>query len=331
LINLEEKKSKALYFEICQGYTKIINDNQELYIKHFGDYHLGQFEDQYFAFFKKAINKGLPSEEDKLKLLIDQDHWSEKEENELVYKRQKIEKLEKIHKNLYLKAQVERSRKEIDSLKKDVKNIEENRKDLMGVYAEIYAQNKLEYIYILNSFYKDPDLKEKLLNIEDQEDIDNNQYYKYIILHNSSIEKFESQTIKKLALCEFLQNLIYMSEQNAYYFYKKPTYLLTYYQSSMFSYGKFFANLLSSPEAKKLDAESKNDPDKLIDWYNAVINFKSKNQNAGSSGKGLSFVMGATEEDIDYLGQEKRVDLNELAKAKGGVLNISDLAKLSTM
>jgi len=331
LINLEEKKSKALYFEICQGYTRIINDNQELYIKHFGDYHLGKFENQYFNFFEKAVKKGLPCEKDKLKLLIDQDHWSEEQEKELVYKKEKIEKSEKIHKNLYLKAQVERSRKEIDSLKEEVKNIEQNRKDFMGIYAEIYAQNKLEYTYILNSFYKDSDLKEKLFNVEEQEDIDNNQYYKYIVLHNDSIEKFDSKTIKKLALCEFLQNLIYLSEQNAYYFYKKPTYLLTYYQSSMFSYAKFFANLLNSPEVKKLDIATKNDPDKLMDWYNAVTNFKSKNQSSGGSGKGLSFVMGATDEDIDYLGQEKRVDLNELAKSKGGVLNISDLAKISTM
>jgi len=329
LIDIEEKKLKALYFEICQGHSKLIYNNKELYIKHFGDYNLGQFEEQYFIFLKKATDSGLPSQEDKLKLLIDQEHWSTQQENDLKYKKDKLERLEKIHKNLYLKNQVEKSRKDINQLKIDIEKIEKDRKELMGIYAELYAQNKLEYIYILNSFYKDPNLNEKYFNLEEQDEIDNNLYYQYIILHNASIEKFDIKNIKKLSLSEFLQNAIYMAEQNAYYFFKKPIYLLTYYQFSLFNYGKFFASLLSSPEAKKLDLQTKKDPEKLIDWYNALINFKVKNPN--SSGKGLNFVMGATEEDIDYLGQEKRVDLNELAKSKGGVLNINDLAKLSKM
>ena len=325
LINLEEKNLKVLYYEICNGYSKIFH-KEDIYIKHFGDFDFGEFENNFFYYFEKAKSSGLPSYEEKLKVLEDQGYWTKFQEEELKYKKEKLKKLESVHKNLYLKAQVEKSRKDIDKLKKDVENLDRDKKDFMGMYAETYAQNKLEYIYILNSFYKDPELKNKKFNIE-EDDIESALYYEYILIHNKAIEKFDLKQIKNLAIADFFQNIISISEQNAYYFYNKPVHRLTYYQMSMFNYGKFFSNLLSNEEAKKLDEKTKKNPDKLIDWYTALVNFKTKNPK--SSGKGISFVMGATEEDLDYLGQEKRVDLNTLAQSKGGTLTIEDLSKIS--
>jgi hypothetical protein len=82
------------------------------------------------------------------------------------------------------------------------------------------------------------------------------------------------------------------------------------------------------PESKKIESNIRNNPDKLIEWYNAFVNFKGKTSSK-STGKNMSFVMGANQSDLNYLAQEEQQDLNEIAKSKGGTLNIQDLAKLT--
>jgi hypothetical protein len=326
LINIADKRLKLLFFDICNRYSSLIDKDQHIYIKHYGEFDSGAFEEYFFEYYEKARKNGLPTYAEKEKLLISENYWTEEQEKELKYKTEKLEKLEKIYSGLFLKSHIDKSKKEITELKKEVKILSDDKKDLMGIYAESYAQGKVDFIYILNSFYKDKDLKDRLLDI-DICDIDENAYYKYIILHNKAIEKFNINNIKRIALSDFFQNMVNAADANCYFLFNKAIYDLSYYQSSIFSYGKFFHTVLGLPEAKKLDSETKKDPDKLMEWYNAFANFKSKNPNA--SGKGMNFVMGANKEDMEYLKQEVKNDVNDMAKAKGGTLGIADLAKLS--
>lgn len=326
MINLEEKKLKLLFFEICNRYSKVLDKDDVIYIKHYGEFDSGEFEEYFFEYYDKAKKSGLPTYAEKEKFLISENYWTENQEKELKYKKEKLDKLEKSHKDLFLKSHIDKSKKEIEQLKKEVFTLSNEKKELMGIYAESYAQNKVDYVYILNSFYKDKKLKNKLLNI-DSYDVDENIYYKYIILHNKVIERFNINNIKKLSLSDSFQSIINIADSNCYYFFNKPIYDLSYYQSSIYSYGKFFHTVLALPEAKKLDLETKRDPDKLIEWYNAFVNFKTKNPK--SSGKGMSFVMGANKEDMEYLKQDVKNNIDDIAKAKGGALGIADLAKLS--
>lgn len=326
MINIADRKLKLIFFEICNRYSKILDKDGPIYVKHYGEFDSGEFEEYFFEYYDKARKNGLPTYAEKEKLLISENYWTEEQEKELKYKTEKLEKLEKIHSGLFLKSHIDKSKKEIKDLKKEVLNLSNDKKELIGIYAESYAQNKVDFIYILNSFYKDKNLKVKLLDIENY-DIDENIYYKYILLHNKALEKFNIDNIKHLSLSEPFQNMINGSDANCYYLFNKPICNLSYYQMSIFSYGKFFHTVLGLPEAKKLDSETKKNPDKLIEWYNAFINFKNKNPN--SSGKGMNFVMGANKEDMEYLKQETKSDVNEMAKAKGGALGIADLAKLS--
>jgi len=323
LVNLEEKKHKLLFREICQGYSRIDIDQEKIYIKHFGDYDFGEFEAEFFYFLEKAKKNGLPTYEERMDLLNSNGDWTKKEDSNLEYKKTKLKTLKKIHTDLFLKSQIDRSRQEMEDLTKEIEKIEKDKKDIIGIYAESFAQNKLEYIYILNSIYQDPELKHKKFEI-DSDDIDNNQYYKYISYHNKAVERFDLSEIKKISFAEFFQNLIGLSEQDAYYFYQKPIYKLTYYQMSVFSYGRFFYHVLGLPDSKKLEENIKKDPEKLMDWYNATVLFKTKHK---SSGSGMSFVVGAQKGDLEYLNQtDKTSDLGELAKSKGGTLNMADLA-----
>ena len=326
MINVLDKKLKLLFFEICNRYSKVLDGNNNVYIKHYGEFDSGEFEEYFFEYYDKAKKNGLPTYIEKEKLLISEGYWTEEQQKELKYKQEKLEKLEKIHGGLFLKSHIDKSKKEIKELKKEVLTLSNDKKELMGMYAESYAQSKIDFIYILNSFYKDKELKVKLLDVENY-DIDENIYFKYIILHNKAIEKFNIDNIKQLSLSEPFQNMISAADGNCYYLFNKPIYNLSYYQTSIYSYGKFFYTVLGLPEAKKLDSESRKNPDKLIEWYTAFVNFKSKNPNA--SGKGMNFVMGANKEDMEYLKQEVKNDVNDMAKAKGGTLGIADLAKLS--
>jgi hypothetical protein len=326
LIDLADKKLKLLFFEICSGASKVSNKDKQFYIKHFGDFDSGEFEEYFFENYEMAKKSGLPNLEEKEKFLIEQNYWTKDKNKELEYKTAKLNNLEKTQSKLFLKSHIDKNKKEIQELRSDVKELGDEKNELLGVSAETYSQNKLEYFYILNSFYKDKALKEKLFDFYN-DDVDPNAYYEYIVIHNKTIEKFNVDNIKSLAISSFFQNAISTSNENCYYLFNKPIYSLTYYQNSIFTYGKYFSNILAMPEARKLEDGIKNNPDKLIEWYTAFINFKNKNPSG--SGKGMSFVMGANKEDMEYLKQDSKMDMNDIANAKGGKLDIQDLAKLS--
>lgn len=329
MTDIAERKLKLLFFEICNKYSKVLDsDNEDIYVKHYGEFDSGEFEEYFFEFYEKAKKNGLPTYSEKEQFIIDQKYWTKENDEELKYKKNKLSRLKKIYSDLFIKTQIDQSKKDIKDLEQRVTQLEEEKKDLIGIHAESYAQSKTDFFYIISSFYKDKELKNKLLDITDSE-IDENAYYKYIIIHNKAIEKFNHENIKKIALSESFQNMIGAAETNCYFLFNRPVYSLSYYQSSIYSYGKFFHSVLSLPESKKIESNIRNNPDKLIEWYNAFVNFKGKTSSTKSTGKNMSFVMGANQSDLNYLAQEEQQDLNEIAKSKGGTLNIKDLAKLT--
>ena len=76
-----EKECRAAYQDIIAGYT--FNEKESVYIKHFTDEDVAFLDVSYIKAQKSAEEKGLLKEEDKLKLLKENDHWTD--EDELAY------------------------------------------------------------------------------------------------------------------------------------------------------------------------------------------------------------------------------------------------------
>ena len=329
---LEEKKLKIIFKEVISGKTKVYDNlaKQQLYIKHYGDYSSVDLDEYYLNFYQKAIAEGLPTEKEKIQFLISEDLWSDKDDEKIKYYADKLNTLKDLKSKTYLLSQLDKLKKEISEISVELNTLKAKKIELLGYTAEKHTESKVEYYYILNSYFLDENLTDKRFK-EDDNDIETfGQYNFYIKLHNLAISKYNIKNIKKVAVSYYMQSLLSLSKENAYYFFGKPVYSLTYYQSSLYSYGLFYDKISSSPEYSKVSQEVKDDPDKLIEYYSATSNLKRKVEN-NKDVKGPVFVMDATEKDLDFLNQNKtkhnQNSLDDLAKKQGGALNLEDLAK----
>jgi len=331
LTDIESKKVKILFYEIVEGKSQCLDPFTKdiLYIKHFGEIDSSKFENYYLINYDQAVAKGLPTTKDQYDYLIKEGLWSEDKEKQFLLKKDNIKDLVKAKDRIYLSSKIEKINKDISKLEIELKLIEKEKSELMGLTAEIYARNKMEYHYIYNSFYIDEALKKQKF-AEDNFDIEStSQFNKYVDLHNNTVEKFNIKNIQKLAISDFMQSMIGLSESKIHSFFGKPIIQLSFYQSSLFLYGKYFYNILSLPEAKRIKDETKQDPEKLMDWFLTSRNLKNKLQSSNIK-EGMVFVNEATEEDLKGLNEgvdQKPSNLDKLAKEKGGQLGLQDLVK----
>lgn len=329
---LEEKKLKIIFKEIISGKTKVYDslEKKDLYIKHYGDYASASLDEYYLRFYQKAIIEGLPTEKEKTEFLIKENLWTIQDDEKIRYYSDRLNILKDLKSKTYLLSQLDKLKKETSEISVELSGLKNKKNELLGYTAEKYTDNKVEYYYILDSYYLDENLTDKRFKENDSDIETFGQYNYYIKLHNLAVSKFDIKNIKKIAVSYYMQNLLALSKENAYYFFGKPIYSLTYYQSSLYSYGLFYERMSSSSEYSKISQEIKDDPDKLIEYYSATSNLKKQVEN-NKDVKGPVFVMDATQKDLDFLNQNKtkhsQDSLDTLAKERGGTLNLQDLAK----
>ena len=111
-------------------------------------------------------------------------------------------------------------------------------------------------------------------------------------------------------------------------FYGKPFCNLTYNQIRLIVYTRVFKNIFDNNE--NIPDNIRKDPAKLLEFGGSSREERDKVSEKLSNGSAGTLV-GATDEDYEYLGIEKPkggISLHEEAKKKGGTLNMEDLMKL---
>ena len=78
------------------------------------------------------------------------------------------------------------------------------------------------------------------------------------------MDRFADINLKRVAVSGFYLNNFYLCKDNPFIFYGKPVVGLTYPQTELFSFGRYFKGILTEikppPTEEQLD-----DPDKLIE------------------------------------------------------------------
>jgi len=150
-------------------------------------------------------------------------------------------------------------------------------------------------------------------------------------IYNGVNLKFSEQNLKKIALSSFYLNMFNLSSDNPYYLYGKPIVDLTFYQMEIFSFARYFKNVVSNSKHSPPE-EYYNDPDKLIEWLETSKNADEmieKNDTQKTDGTVATSIIGAKKEDLAKIGADKNViSLHDVAEQKGGVLTMEDLMKL---
>jgi hypothetical protein len=111
-------------------------------------------------------------------------------------------------------------------------------------------------------------------------------------------------------------------------FFGIPICQLTYNQVRLIVYARVFKSIFDNNE--NIPEQIRSDPKKLLDYGSISKDEREKMKEKISGGDGSTLV-GATQEDYDYIGIERpsnTVSLHEEAKKKGGTLDMKDLMKL---
>ena len=318
---------RILFSEIISGLSSVSHSFfGRVFIKHFSYLETGNLDSEFNIYLSQYTDKGIPTYKIREKEIIENGFWTQTENDSLTDNLKLISNLRINISKDYLYTRRQNLKDEIKKIEKDINKLRIKKEHYIGETAEYYANKKLTYYKIENSYFKDRDCKIKLL---ENDEIEDDKYGELIQKYNDFQEKFSGETIKKIAISPFFTNIFYLSEDNAYYFYGKPIINLTMYQSDLFSLGRYFKNILSNNQ--NIPGEVRNNPDELMEWIEIQNNAKEQKiiGNDNDEGGGAGSIVGANKRDLEVLGIQidTKNSLSEKLKKNKGIMTKDDLLK----
>lgn len=323
---------RILFSEVINGFT-LTNHSVfgQVFIKHFSYVEVGQIDSVYNTYLETAEKQGIPTYKEREKQIIADGFWTQKEEDYINDNEKLVTNLKINISKDYLPSRRKILRSQINEIQKDINKYKLRKDYFIGQTAEHYANKKLTFYKIINSYFKDVESKEKLIQNPDEEIRGDESYYELISLYNKYQEKFDSDNMRMLSISPFFTSIFYLSSDDAFSFYGKPIVNLTNYQADLYSYARYYKSVISQ-FGSSIPNEIKNNPEELSEWVDVRQNATEQkiigddNQDGGGGS-----IVGANSEDLKILGivVPKKNPLFEELKKKGGTLNKDDLFRLT--
>ena len=320
---------RKIFRDICLGYSKVKYNNNELYVKHFHSHDYIEINEKESEYLEKAKKRGLPLEEKSLSDAIENELWSQSDEDFIERQKIFLENLKKTKNNLNLKSERDAHQKIIDKEELSLNKKLSEKIDILGNTAEAYASKQINDYYIINSFFSDKQLNNKYLSDDLFNELSYSEIKDYTDINNSVVKTLSEENIQRMILEEFFFPFMYITE-GPNQFFGKAAVELTNNQLSVLTYTRIFKNIFDN---------NQDIPEKIRKNPSALLDFSSNSKNREKIKEhldrdGASTVFGATAEDYEYMGVQKESvksapSLTEAAKKKGGSLNMQDLMNLS--
>jgi hypothetical protein len=324
-------KLRMIFADILRGYSVCEYKDSEFYIKHLSHYDATDLDYEREKQIRKAAEAGLETETSKLKELEEADLWSRKQESQGTELESYLINLKTTRSKLFLAEERNRITLQIEGVEKEISDLETERKNLLGLTQESFADKKINELYIFSSIFKEQERKTPLFEKEEEEEMDLQELYELIRAYNGKLADFNGENLKRMALSGFFLNLFYLCKDNPFTFYGKPAMDLTFYQAELFTHGRYFKNILQNSKTKPPE-DIMGDPDKIIEWYESSTNAQEAMSKINKDSAGGSSIVGASREEMKKLGAiddtEQGIDLAAEAAKKGGELTMDDLIKL---
>lgn len=323
--SLTNSKLFLSFNEIIKGYSKRKFRGSPIFIKHLGIAEKAFFDFRFKEFYEHALSSGILSEEEALKRIVEDEFWSEKEEDEIDVLKDYIDRLILTKKNFVRKLEIETISKQIDEERQKLAKKISQRKEVLGKTAEEYASNRSNDYIIYESLFKDENLKERVFKESEFEEMTYEDLVEYILFFNEYMDDFKEYNLQKIALLDFFQPYYLVLDQPMQ-FWGKPMVQLTDFQVRVTIYGKIFKNIFETTE--NIPEEIKKDPDRLFEYTDktkAKKNLESKQKNKDkASGEA---VFGATKEEMQEMKTSGAKTINEVMKGKK-TMTMDELMKL---
>ena len=324
---MELKSYRKLLKEITEGYSSYFIEEELRFIKHQSTADLVDFDDVYQMYFDRALTKGLPTEEEIFENLKAEGFWTEKDDAELDSQTFYLESLVKNKKNIYLKSALDQVNTQIKEAQEKLAELVHKKTSLVTNSCEMYASNRANDFYIVNSFYKDKELTDPLFTQEEYEYMDASEASKLIKMYNEFHNRFSEENIQKLTLQGFYR-IYYAFSETANDFFGDPILYLTNFQLNLIMYTRIFKNIFDQYD--DIPERIMDDPAALLDFANSA-DAREEMKKKFDGDNAASTIVGATKEDMEELGisPNQGTSLAEAAKKKGGSLDMKDLMDLS--
>ena len=331
---MDSKKThefRKVYADIINGYSIVESSKEKIYVRHLSETDIGLISSKYKIHYEEAQSKGLLTTKQKIKLLKDQEIWSEQEDKEMKRLSSELERNVLTKKNLIIKSQIEEVSNLIKEQEKELKILEGNQSEMVDLTCEKYADRKSNEEIINICLFKNNQLKENIFTRKEYEEMDQSRLYAYIYIYNEALSSFTSKFIKQLATLPFFMNSFLICNDDPMIFFGKPIVELTNFQIDLFSTGKYYKSIMSS--AGSPPESEYEDPEKLVEWYDgAEAKQLAKKSLEGKEG---STIVGADREQIqeaidnDPLAVDLGKEIKKVTEEKGKkVLNMADVMKI---
>lgn len=323
---MTDTQLKVVFFDVLNGFSKFNSKEYgEIYIKHSDNFSSLELNREYDFLLNKALNSGLPAEKDKLKQLEEEKLWTAKEDREIYDLEFYIKNLYKTKSQLHLSRDIEQIKKQIKEEEDKINKLRTKKYELLELTAERYANQKINTIHIFNSLYRTADCKKKFFTKEEYDDLEDKTLNELAMIYRSATENINEKSLKKISVSHFFTNYFYLSS-NPEDFYGVPIKLLTYYQVELYSYARYYKNLISNSQVQIPD-EIMSEPEKLTDWFDKTKNLEKLESKTDS---GTSMLVGATAADLKELGYDKSEgkDIVKEMMKTGGNLSYEEIIKL---
>jgi len=343
-MTMEFDQVQQIYTKICAGRDHVVINNEDCYFKHHLYSDRALLREKYNEGIKIAKKNGIKTEKDYIEFYIDKGWWSKSKEDEIRTITAFVENLKKSKEKLILESQRQSIIKTINEEENKLNNILVEKRSIIPITAEEYADKYYNRFYLHYSLFKDQEFKINFAkNDEYFVEIEDELYSDIWSKVFNIINLFKLENIKYVAATGFFQNLLMLSgkEMSAMSFYGKPVVDLTINQADLFSYGASYRRSINNA-TETIPDYILSDPENLISWCeggNSSINqakkildrTPNKNKTKGERSGRISSIVGASSSDYKKLGIRENSsgnsDLLSAAENSGGEMAINQVIK----
>ena len=321
---MKEEFYISLIGEAFDGYTENRLGDKTVYIKHVNIRDQRYLHKYYEKYKDKALSKGVETEEERIKYVLEEGLWEEKDDMKIQTLDFEIANLKRTTNQLLLGSQREKYRETISEKTEELISLKTKRKEVIGKTAEDYATARSGDELLRFLLFKDKDLTENFFTQEEFDELEAWEVASLTKMHSDIQSRLTDKIIQEAVLRPFFSMYLSLCE-DAYGFYQKPVTELTIYQLRVVLFGKMFFNIFQFTE--DIPDNIRDDPEKLLAYSESKRNNSSNPIRDDAAG---SAVFGATDQDVKELGGTSGgVSLSDEAKKHGGKLNMEQMMRLA--
>lgn len=258
---------RVIYKEIVQGYT--YDFASKFYVKHFTE---SESIDPILAkehFLRRAISKGLFTNKEKEKILIETGDWTKEMEEEIEFLEQLIQDNEKNITKVVVPSQAAGLKAIVEQKKQELYLKRVEKIQIFGLTAESYSEKQSSNYLIYHSLFSDKELTIRPYSEEEFGDLDYGELHSYILIYNKIMDRLSERNLRKVSVMPFFLNSIAAAIEQPMFFLNKPVVEFTIFQLNVFNRGKRNRFVLSNAKGEPPSLLPSTKIQEILDWYDS--------------------------------------------------------------